>query len=256
MAIDLKSISKNTPKKPRIVVYGLAGIGKTTFAANADNPIFVLTEDGLGGLDVPAIPIDDSGKPRVATSFEEVIDCLKELGRQEHEYKTVVIDSLDWLETLVWAATCRRLNVSSIEEPGYGRGYIEALIEWQMFFDLVTALRDYKNMMVIMIAHDSVVKVEDPMHPAYDMHTIKTRKQAAAKAIEYADIVGFATYKTLVTVEKTGFNQTRNRALDTGERVLHLSGTSAFVAKNRFSMPDTVPLVWSEFYKNLPEGGK
>jgi len=256
MVIDLNNISKNTPKKPRIIVYGLAGIGKTTFAASADKPIVVLTEDGLGELGVPAIPLGDDGKPRVATSFEEVMECLQELGRQEHDFKTVVVDSLDWLETLVWSATCRRLNVASIVEPGYGRGYVEALTEWKMFFDLITALRDFKNMTIIMIAHDSVVKVEDPMHPAYDMHTIKIHKHAAAKAIEYADIIGFATYKTLVTVEKTGFNQTRNRALDTGERVLHLSGTSAFVAKNRFSMSNTIPLIWDEFYKNLPEGGK
>ena len=117
---------------------------------------------------------------------------------------------------------------------------------------MLTALRDHKQMTIVMIAHDSVVKVEDPMHPAYDMHTIKIHKRAAAKAIEYADIVGFASYKTLVTTEKTGFNQTRNRALDTGERVMHLSGTSAFIAKNRFSMPEVIPLVWSEFVKNLP----
>jgi hypothetical protein len=256
MSIDLKNISKSTPKKPRIIAYGLPGIGKTTFAANADKPIFIMVEDGLGELDVPAIPLNEDGKPRVAASYNEVMECLSELGQQEHDFKTVVIDTIDALETLVWEATCQRLNVKSIEEPGYGRGYVEALTEWKMFFDMLTALRDHKQMTIVMIAHDSVVKVEDPMHPAYDMHTIKIHKRAAAKAIEYADIVGFASYKTLVTTEKTGFNQTRNRALDTGERVMHLSGTSAFIAKNRFSMPEVIPLVWTEFQKHLPEGGK
>ncbi len=245
--IDLKSISKNSPKPPRITIYGPSGIGKTTFAASAPSPIFILTEDGLGDIEVPAFPL--------ATSYDDVIGALSTLGKEDHKFKTVVIDSLDWLEPLVWAATCKRLGVASIESPGYGKGYVEASIEWKEFFQFVTALRDFKNMNVIMIAHGAIVRVEDPVHPAFDMHCLKLHKRAGALAEEYSDIVGFAAMKTVLTTESSGFGEKRNRAISTGEHILYLSGTPAFMAKNRFHMPDNVSLDWEEFSKYLPNGG-
>lgn len=245
MSIDLKSISKNSPKPPRIIIYGSSGIGKTTFAAQSKDPIFILTEDGLGDLQVPKFPL--------ATSFEDVLEALATLGKEEHEFKTVVIDSLDWLEPLVWAATCKRLGVQSIESPGYGKGYVESATEWRDFFKYVTALRDFKGMTIVMIAHGTITRVEDPEHPAYDTHTLKLHKRAAAIAEEYSDVVGFASLKTLLKSEDSGFGEKRNRAISTGERVLHLSGSAAYTAKNRYSMPDVVPLDWAEFEKYLPK---
>lgn len=248
MAIDLKSISKNTPKAPRITIYGSSGIGKTTFAATAPTPIFVITEDGLGDLDVPHFPL--------ATSYDDVLEALATLGKEEHNFKTVVIDSLDWLEPLVWAATCKRLGVSSIEAPGYGKGYVESSTEWREFFKYVTALRDFKGMNVIMLAHGAISRVEDPIHPAYDTHGLKLHKRAAGICEEYSDVVGFAAMKTLLKVEDSGFGEKRNRAISTGERVLFLSGTAAYTAKNRYKMPDVVKLEWESFAEHLPKGGK
>jgi hypothetical protein len=246
--IDLKSISKNSPKSPRITIYGPSGIGKTTFAASAPDPIFILTEDGLGDIEAPHFPL--------AITFEEVLEALATLGKEEHTFKTVVIDSLDWLEPLVWNATCKRLGVTSIEAPGYGKGYVEASIEWKQFFQYVTALRDFKNMNVIMIAHGAITRVEDPVHPAYDTHGLKLHKRAAAIAEEYSDVVGYTALKTLLKTEDAGFGEKRNRAISTGERILYLSGTPGFLAKNRYHMPEQVLLSWDEFVKYLPNGGK
>lgn len=254
--IDLKNIRKNSPKKPRIAIYGPSGIGKTTFGASAPNPIFIITEDGLGDIEVPALPTDDEGKPRVAASYDEVMEALYSLLKEDHDFKTVVIDSLDWTENLVWEKTCKRLHVSSIEEPGYGRGYVEASTEWKDLLDILTRLRDEKDMIVIMIAHGAVVKIEDPIHPAYDQNGLKLHKRAAAKVEEYADILGFCALKTHVTTEKEGFNQTRNRAIDTGERVMYLAPSAGFKAKNRYRLPPSIPLDYSELEKLLPYAQK
>ena len=243
--IDLKSISKNSPKKPRIVIYGPSGIGKTTFGASAPNPIFIITEDGLGDIDVPHFPL--------AKTYDEVMEALTSLLNDDHDFKTVVLDSIDWLEPLVWEKTCARLKVSSIEEPGYGRGYVEAASEWKDILDCLTYLRDVKGMNVIMIAHGAVVKVEDPIHPAYDQNTLKLQKRAAAKVEEWADILGFCGLRTVVATEKEGFNNTRNRAISTGERLLHLSPTAGFKAKNRYRLPPIIPLDWEELGKLMPD---
>ena len=246
--IDLKSISKNSPKKPRIVIYGPSGIGKTTFGSSAPDPIFIITEDGLGDIDVPHFPL--------ASSYDDVMDALKSLLGDDHEFKTVVLDSADWLEPLVWEKTCARLHVASIEEPGYGRGYVEASTEWKDLLDILTRLRDEKDMIVIMIAHGAVIKIEDPIHPAYDQNGLKLHKRAAAKVEEYADILGFCALKTLVKTEKEGFNQIRNRAIDTGERVMYLTPSAGFKAKNRYRLPPSIPLDYSELEKLLPYAQK
>jgi len=165
-------IKKHVMKPPRIIVYGDAGIGKTTFAAGAPSPVFIGTEDGLGSLDADCF--DE------ITSYASVIEALAHLGREEHQYKTVVIDSLDWLEPLVWDATCQRMKIPSIETPGWARGYIEAQEEWRTVLQYLTALRDYRGMMVIMIAHATTTRIEDPLHPAYDKYMLKLNKRAAA----------------------------------------------------------------------------
>src|SRR5690606_39867123 len=58
MAISLASLQTSTAlRPPRVLIHGVAGIGKSTFAASADAPVFVLTEDGLGKLQVPHFPL-------------------------------------------------------------------------------------------------------------------------------------------------------------------------------------------------------
>lgn len=247
--IDLKSISKNSsPKPPRIVVYGHQGIGKTTFAACSEKPIFILTEDGLGDIETPHFPL--------AKSYADVMEALESLLKDEHDYKTLVVDSLDWFESLVWAQTCSRLNIKSIEEAGYGRGYIECLTEWKYFLDYLNALRDEKGMTVILLAHGTIVKVEDPIHPSYDAHQLKLHKRAAAKIEEFSDILGFAAIKTLIKKEEGTFDKSRNRAITKGEHILHLSLTPGVAAKNRFHMPDELPLDYEVVREYLPGGPK
>lgn len=236
MAISLASLQKNSPKAPRMIVYGDPGIGKTTFAVSAPAPVVIQTEDGLGVLDATAFP--------KAQTYEEVIQALTALGQEQHEYQTVVIDSLDWLEPLIWEHVCRLNEVDSIEKLAYGKGYTEALAFWRQFFEYVTALRDHKGMGIIMTAHSHVIRVEDPEHPAFDAHTLKLHKKAAAVCEEFSDIIAYASLKTMVRSEEKGFGQKRSMAVSTGERIMHLIGKPAYLAKNRYSLPETLPLSW------------
>ncbi len=104
----LSSITRNTPKTERVIIYGESGLGKTTFATSAPNPIVIQTEDGLGEIDVPCFPL--------AESYIDVMKALDALVNESHDFKTVVIDSLDWLETLIWKQVCSDNKASLIEK--------------------------------------------------------------------------------------------------------------------------------------------
>lgn len=236
MAISLSSIARNKVKAPRILVHGLPGVGKTTVATDAENPIVIQTEDGLGAIDVPAFPL--------AKSFADVMEALTALYSEDHEYQSLVVDSLDWLEPLVWRAVCEEHNWKSIEDAGYGKGYVEALTLWRKFFQAITALRDDKGMTIIMIAHSENKRIEDPTMPAYDRVDIKMHKRAAALAEEYCDCIFLARMQTHTVTEDKGFNAKRTRATTSGAREILTVGAPAYLAKNRYGLPPVLPLTW------------
>jgi len=248
MAISLASIKRgvsDTP--PRILIYGVQGIGKSTFGANAPAPIFLPTEDGLGVIDVPSFPL--------ARSYQEVLDALNALITESHDFSTLVVDSLDWLEPLIWQKVCETEGVANIEAIGYGKGYALALTYWREYIDGINYLRDHKRMMIIQTAHADVKRYEAPDTDAYDRYIIKLHKGASALMQEHSDCVLFANYRTNVTEEKLGFNQSRKRAIGSGARVLNTQEKPAYAAKNRYGLPESMPLdgnSWSVLAQHVP----
>jgi hypothetical protein len=234
---------------PRLVLYGTEGIGKSTFASQSPAPIFIQTEDGLGEIDCDKFP--------VATTLDDVITALTALHAEKHDYHTVVIDSLDWLERLIFDELCRQYNVTSIEkvDGGYAKGYTHALPHWRQVLGLLNRLRLERGMVVLGIAHAKVEKFEDPEATAYDRYSPRLHKHACSLVCEWADAVLFATRKIRVQSEEAGFN--RKRAIahalgkDGGERVLRTIGGPSCVAKNRFSLPEQLPLSWDSFMQAL-----
>lgn len=244
MAISLASISKERAMQaPRVVVYGPQKIGKTTFAASAPAPIFIPTEDGMASVEAPHFPL--------ARSFQDVLDAIGALYQEPHEYQTVVVDSLDWLEPLVWQHVCAQNGKSNIEDFGYGKGFTFAATQWQMFLDGMNALRTERNMAVILIAHHEIKRFDAPDSESYDRYQIKLHKSASALVQEWSDVIGFANYQIFTKKEDVGFDKKITRAMTSGERLLHVVEKPAFVAGNRYHMPDTVPLNWPAFLQAL-----
>lgn len=239
MAINLDSISRNTTlAPPRIVLHGPHGVGKTTFGAGGPSPIILPTEDGLGALDVAHFPL--------LKTYNEVMEAIGALYEGDHDHQLAVLDSVDWLEPLVWEQTCKRESWDNIESPGFGKGYIAAEREWRTLLDGFNALRD-KGMAVLLIAHSQIKRFDAPDTEPYDRYQIKLQPRASALLEEWADCVLFANFKTHIAKTDAGFNKKVTRGVGTGERVLYTEERPAYKAKNRYSLPPEMALSWDTF---------
>ena len=239
MAITLSSLNRiDTPKPPRIVIYGPHGVGKNTFAASAPKPVLIDIEDGHPS----DTPIDAFPK---AQTFADVIEAFGALYTEKHDFETVIVDSLDWLEPLIQAEACSRNQWSDIEQPGYGKGYNAALTVWREYLDAINGLRNDKGMAVIQTAHSQITRFDSPETEPYDRYGIKLQKAASALVQEHADIVLFANYKVATTKTETGFNKKVTRGVGAGQRVIYTEERPAFHAKNRHRLPPELPLDWS-----------
>lgn len=227
-------------------LYGPEGCGKTTFGAGSDAPIFIDVEQGSNELDVARFAFDDKGRTAPAT-WPELLDALRVLEREKHEYRSVVIDTLDAAEALVWKHICERDGQPSIESYGYGKGYVTAVDEWRIFVAALERLRS-KGLQVITLAHSMVKSFKNPTGEDYDRYTMKLHDKAAGLVKERADAVLFARYEELPhRDEKTR----RVRGVSTGARVMFTVRHAAYDAKNRFDLPEKMPLSWADYWSGV-----
>lgn len=237
----LSAVTKGKIAKPiRALLYGVEGVGKSTFGANAPSPIVLGTESGTAELDVARFADPDS--------WADVMAAVDELRTEAHDYKTLVIDTLDWLEPLCWARVCERPDEKgkrreSIEDFGYGKGYTAALDEWRLLLARLEQLRAARGMNVIMLAHSWIKPFKNPEGDDFDRYELKLHAKAGGLLKEWCDAVLFAHYETLTDKDRNK----RVRGISTGARLIHTTRTAAWDAKNRYDLPDTMPLDWSAF---------
>lgn len=244
-----------TPKPPIILLYGQEGVGKSTFAAKAPNTIFIPTEDGLNEIDCAKFPI--------SKSYGEFKEKLVALRDEEHGFQTLAIDSISAAERMLFRHICDRYGVSNILDAagGYGKGYKEYTEEWLNIFDLLSEIRDKRNMSVILIGHCDVVRVFSPRIGQYDQFQPRLYKKAMDILVESTDGVFFATRKVRKTEEASGFNKkdVRTEAIgrDGGDRIIITDGggiDGPQIAKRRFEgLPQELPLDWKAFVQAWQE---
>ncbi len=185
------NIIKGKLAKPlRVVIYGPEGIGKSTFASQFPNPLFLDTEDSTTSLDVDRIE-----KPN---HWKHLMYLLTELNANHMGYKTLVVDTIDWAEKMCIQSVCEQHKKEGIEEFGYGKGYTYVQESWITFLDFLTDMRE-NGLNIVLVAHAHMRKFEQPDElGAYDRWELKLTKRSAPVTKEWADMVLFSNYKTMV----------------------------------------------------------
>ena len=228
-------ISKGiVPTAKKVVIYGPEGIGKTTFAARFPNPVFIDTEGSTKEYDVARFP--------APTSWQMLLDEIAEVKKNPQICRTLVIDTADWAEAACFAHVISSGQCKSIEDFGYGKGYVKAKEE---FGKLLNELTDVVNagVNVVVTAHAAMRKFEQPdemgSYDRWEMKLYTSQKtNIAALLKEWADMVLFANYKTFAVKDK---NSNKAKAQG-GQRVMYTTHHPCWDAKNRYGLPEILPL--------------
>lgn len=209
----------------KIVIYGPEGIGKSTFASKFPNPVFIDTEGSTKHMDVPRTP-----KP---SSWTMIFEQVKYFKANPHLYDTLVIDTADWAEQLCMTEICAKSQKKSIEDFGYGKGYIYLAEEFGRLLNLLEDVIEV-GINVVITAHAQMRKFEQPEEMgAYDRWELKLQKKTAPLLKEWADTVLFANYEIyVINVDNQGVQKGKNKAQG-GKRVMYTTHTPSWDAKNR-----------------------
>lgn len=224
-----------------ILLYGPEKIGKSTFGSELPKPFFICGESGTDNLDIArARPTDWIGLKTL----------LRELRDDKHEYKTVVLDTIDWLEQLLLTSLRKGSMVKNIKEidGGYGAYKSRLKEEWHLLFSLLDQVR--KKMNVCFLAHSYAKKFSDPLNSCeYDKYELKMEFPEVSSVFkEYVDAILFANFETITKKEK----QTKKiRAYGDNTRILYAERTHAFDAGNRHGMPAEMELSAKEVLQYL-----
>jgi hypothetical protein len=245
--MTLAKVTTGKQQQPhRILLYGTEGIGKSTFGANAPKPIFVGVEEGSHHLDVARFP-----KPE---TWKDILDAVRAVTVDAHDYQTLVIDTVDAAEPLLWRHMIDRDQVKDkngkptlrdIESYPWGKGFQKALEDWRALLKVLETLQSTRGMHVILLAHSQVRHFKNPEGEGYDRYELKVHTKAGGLLKEWADCVLFAQLE--VFEKKAPGDSKRVRGLDSGARLLRVERRAAYDAKNRFGLTESVPLSWADF---------
>ena len=244
-------LSNATPSRidgpTRFAMHAVEGFGKTTIACHFPNPIIVGAENGIPrdlGFAVQTL------SPR---SWFDVFDIAGSLMNDRHDYGTVVLDTVDWMEPLIHRFVTERdserqtemnpkgRKLLSIEDYGYGKGYLVAEEEFRKLITVLDELQAKRGMHVVMLMHSQVRTFKNPAGPDFDRYEPKCQQRISRVIVEWCENLLFGYFQVLSSKEPDDVARNektaRAKGIGTGVRVVGARQTAMYDAKNRVSLP-------------------
>jgi|694.fasta_scaffold15036_7 hypothetical protein len=242
----VKSGKQDKPRKT--LLYGVHGSGKSTWASQWPKPLFLDLENGVADLDVVSINCHDS----IDLAWGAIIELS---GEHELQIKTVVIDSVDWLERLISEDICRKANKDALSDFDFGKGKGKLIAAFSKVLKAMEQLT-IKGYHVVLLAHADASKVEPPDSASYHRYGPKLMDAIAEMVQEWCDEVLFVNYDRKVKEVEEGFSRTRGIAVGSGQRLLYTTEKPSHLAKNRLNLPDVLPFDFASYaqYLNKKQG--
>lgn len=234
----MEIIKGKIPGAKKVVVYGPEGIGKSTFASQFPNPLFIDTEGSTKDMDV--------ARTKKPSSWTMILEQIQEVRKNPSLCKTLVVDTIDWAEQMCIEHICTKHNKEGIESFGYGNGYVYAKEEFGRFLNRLDDVVE-AGINVVLVAHAQMRKFEQPEEMgAYDRYELKLGKKTSSQISplvkEWADMLLFANYKTYaVAIDDNG----KKYKPQGGKRVMFTSHHPCWDAKNRYGLPDEMDFAYA-----------
>lgn len=229
----LNSITKPANRPVFVTIIGDSGMGKTSLANTFPKPVFIRLEDGL-----QAIP--EAQRPDafpLISKVDQLWEQLSALIQEEHDYKTVVLDSITAAERLfgqhVIDSDPKKPKSLAQAQGGFGGGYDAVAVMHQRVRKAAGLLND-KGINVVFIGHADTATVDLPDQEPYTKYTVRLHKKSVAPYVDDSDIVAFVKLQTFVMGEEGQ----KKRAISDGTRVVVTYATAANLSKNRFQIKD------------------
>lgn len=229
MAFNLQehTVSSQSVNPPVIMIHGPRGYGKTSTACSFPKPFLVNLEKGTpDGINIPSTP--------PLNNYETVKDVINALYSQDHDYKTIIFDTVDVMGQMLYDFVCKEHGWENIEDAGYGKGYAYARKEWANFMRGVKLLNEHRGLCIVLLAHTDVGRFDDPQNAAYSQYKVRLSDKDAAIVGDLCDAVIFQNQ--LVKVEEKEIGGNKAKASD--QIWAFCQPKPSFVAKNSLGMPD------------------
>lgn len=254
----------------RFLFYGAEGIGKSTLAANAPAPIFFDLEDGTAEMDVARYTFRDDARGHIPQTYEEILAGIHDLLHAPHDFKTLVIDTIDRLEGLIWNWMIQRdsgkksgfnkggTKLIGMADYPFNSGYTLAIDEWRRLSELLDLLRLERNIHILILGHASVTLYKNPEGEDYDRYNLALHKLAAGFWKGWPDVLGYCCFEG--GSGKLDDGDDRARGYFTGRRLIRFCHNATFDAKSRIALPKEIVLdldnPWAPLAEALEVGHK
>lgn len=225
----------------RVCIYGVHGVGKTTFGAGSPTPIILRTEDGADQVAAHKLPL--------CRSLGDVQQQIRMLINERHDYQTLVVDSLDWLERLIHQQIATDYGVATVADVDYGRGYVAANREMAKILRGLEILRG-NGLHILLIAHSKSEIIKCPINGEYSRYSLDLHKSASGLVDQWCDVLGFAHFGVRVVADESKKQPKQLRRAVGGKRILGFSDSPAYDAKRRLrALPDEMELDANKFWE-------